>query len=84
MNYTGIAKGKTIELKERLPYPEGESLSISVEPFGGKIYSGTPTAIQQAMHKSPHLTREDVDELERVIKGSKLPVHQESVFDKEM
>ncbi|MCL0075754.1 hypothetical protein M1O17_02605 [Dehalococcoidia bacterium] len=81
MTYKGIAKGKTIELDERLPYPEGQPVSISVEPFKGQVHAGSPAAIRQAVHEPPHLRWEDVDELERVIEEGKLPVHQESVFD---
>lgn len=84
MNYKGIAKGKTIELKEWLPYSEGQLLSISVESFGEKIHSGNPTAIRQVMNKLPHLMREDVDELERVIEEGKLPMYHKSVFDEEI
>ena len=40
-------------------------------------------AIRQVMHEPPHLTWEDVDELERAVEESKLPVNQESVFDGE-
>ncbi|MBT9141757.1 MAG: hypothetical protein DDT29_00148 [Dehalococcoidia bacterium] len=82
MTYTGIAKGRTIELEERLPYPEGQPVSISVEPLVGQLYPGSPAAIRQLMHEPPHLRWEDVDELERAIEEGKLPVHQESVFDK--
>ncbi len=82
MTYTGIAKGRTIELEERLPYPEGQPVSISVEPLVGQLYPGSPAAIRQLMHEPPHLKWEDVDELERAIEEGKLPVHQESVFDK--
>ncbi|MBI4530951.1 MAG: hypothetical protein HY709_05450 [Candidatus Latescibacteria bacterium] len=79
----GVAKGNIIELEESLPYLEGQSISVSVEPLGGQPYSGSPAAIRQMMHEPPHLKWEDVDELERAIEEGKLPVHQESVFDGE-
>jgi hypothetical protein len=81
MIYKGIAKGKTIELEERLPYPEGQPVSISVEPFIEQLRPGSPAAVQQVMHEPPHVMWEDVDELERAIEAGKLPVHQEGVFD---
>ena len=42
---------------------------------------GSPSAIRQAMHKSPHLRREEVDALERAIAEGSLPVGQGGVFD---
>ena len=42
MPYKGVAKGKMIELEERLPYPEGQPLSVAVEPWGGTAVSGLP------------------------------------------
>lgn len=81
MNYKGVAKGKTIELEEFLPYPEGQPVNVSVEPLVEQLQPGSPAAIRQVMHKPPHLSQEDVDELERAIELGKLPVHPESVFD---
>lgn len=81
MTYKGVAKGKTIELEEPLPYPEGQSVSVWVEPLDGQSQPGLPTAIRQAMHELPYLNREDVDELERAIEEGKLPVYQGNVFE---
>lgn len=81
MIYKGIAKGKTIELEDCLPYPEGQPVSISVEPFTKQVPPGSPAAIRRVMHEPPHLMWEDVDELERAIEKGKLPVHQKGVFD---
>lgn len=41
MNYKGIAKGKTIELEEPLPYPQGQPVSVSVEPLRGVSFFDT-------------------------------------------
>ena len=81
MIYKGVAKGKSIELEERLPYPEGQLVSISVEPLKGQPSPGAPEAIRRVMREPPHLKWEDVDELEQTIEEGKLPVHKESVFD---
>lgn len=81
MSYKGIAKGKTIELEEPLPYPEGQPVSVFVEPLGGPFPAGSPAAIRQVMHEPPHLTGEEVDELERAIEAARLPVPQSSVFE---
>lgn len=83
MSYRGIAKGKTIELEEPLPYPEGQPVSVFVEPLAGQLQAGSPTAIRQVMHEPPHLKWEDVDELERAIEEARLPVRQGGVFDDE-
>lgn len=81
MSYKGIAKGKTIELEEALPYSEGQLVSVQVEPLAGQPQAGFPMAILQVMHEPPHLDNEDVDALEQAIEEAKLPVHQESMFD---
>jgi len=83
MSYKGIARGKTIELEEPLPYPEGQPVSVLVEPLAEQPQAGSPMAIRQVMHEPPHLKWEDVDELERAIEEGKLPVRQGSVFDEE-
>lgn len=81
MSYKGIAKGKLIELEEPLPFSEGQPVTVLVEPLTGQFESGSPVAIRQAMHEPPHLTEEDVDELERAIEEARLPLRQEGVFD---
>lgn len=45
MIYKGVARGKIIELEEPLPYPEGEPVSVTVEPFAGQLLEGSPAAI---------------------------------------
>lgn len=81
MIYKGIASGKIIELEEPLPYPEGQPVSVLVEPLVGEPQGGSPSAVLQAMTKPPHLRWEDVDELERAIEEGKLAVRQKSVFE---
>ncbi|MDQ3254706.1 MAG: hypothetical protein M3R15_12485 [Acidobacteriota bacterium] len=81
MIYRGVIRGKTIELENPLPYPEGQAVSVSVEPLTTQLHPSSPAAVRQVMHEPPHLTWEDVDELERAIEEGKLPMHQEGVFD---
>jgi hypothetical protein len=81
MTYEGVAKGKVIELDEPLPYPEGQPVRVAVEPLIAQPHPGSAAAILQAMHEAPHLTEEDVAELERAIDEGKLPVSQGGVFD---
>lgn len=74
MTYRGVARGRTIELEQTLPYPEGQPVDVSVEPTNGRDSIGSPTAVRRAMHQLPHLDGADVDELERSIAEGRLPV----------
>ena len=73
MTYKGIVKGKTIELEDEVPYPEGQPVSVSLEPLEEKRELNLPGVIRQIMHEPPHLRWEDVDELERAIEEGKIP-----------
>lgn len=79
MTYRGVARGNTIELEQPLPFRDGESVEVSVEP--GRARAGTIEAILRAMSEPPHLTDEEVDELERSIAEGLLPVRHEGLFD---
>ena len=81
MTYKGIAKGRTIELEEALPYRDGQPVHVSIEPAPELPEKGSSAAIRRAMHDSPHLEREAVDELERAIAQDRLPVTEQGVFD---
>ena len=81
MTYNGVVKGKTIELDQPLPYPEGQPVRVAVEPLFTPLDAGSPAAILKAMYDAPHLTEEDVAQLERAIEEGRLPVSQEGVFD---
>jgi hypothetical protein len=81
VTYKGIARGKTIELEEPLPFPIGEPITVSVEPLAEELRPGSPAAILKVLREPPHLTSEDVDELERAIESGKLPVRHEGIFD---
>lgn len=81
MQCKGIARGKIIELDEVLPYAEGCLVNVIVEPGNSSFQAGSPAVIRQAMHEPPHLTREDIDELEQAIAAGQLPVRDKGVFD---
>jgi len=83
MVYRGIVRGKTIELEERLPYPEGQPVRISVETWEETLRLGSPAAVRKVMHELPRLECTDVDELEKAIQEGRLPVDQEGIFGKE-
>ena len=81
MQYKGVARGKIIELDEVLPYVEGLLVNVIVEPGDSSLQAGSPAVIRQAMHEPPHLTQEDVDELEQATAAGQLPVRNKGVFD---
>lgn len=74
MNYRGLAKGKTIELEQVLPFPDGQSVLVSVEPWDESFPLGSPQAILRAMREVPHLCGNEVDQLEAAIERARLPV----------
>jgi hypothetical protein len=79
MNYRGLLKGNTIELAERLPFPDGQPLRVSVEAWSTP--AGSAQAIRQAMHAQPHLSRAAVDELEAAIAQGRIPVNDGWTFN---
>jgi len=79
MTYRGVAKGKTIELEEPLPYCEGQLVSVSVAPLRPEDQAGSPVAIVKVMRDLPRLDPEDVDALEQAIERGKLPVRSQGV-----
>ena len=83
MTYLGVVKGKTIELNEPLPFREGQSVSVSVEPVAESLPLGSPARLLRALHEPPHVTADDVDALMRAIEEGKLPVNPKGVFDDE-
>lgn len=80
MTYKGIAKGRTIELEESLPYSEGQPVSVSVEPLRPELQRGSALAILKVMRDLPRLDPKDVDALEQAIEEGKLPVRNQGEF----
>lgn len=76
MKYCGVTKGRTIELAETLPFPEGQNVRVTVEPWPSTLRPGSPQAIVLAMREPPHLRPPDVDELEAALESAKLPMHE--------
>jgi hypothetical protein len=58
--------------------PQDEILDIEVLPTTA---SGSAARILRAMHEEPHVSSEDVKELERLIDQGKLPVRYDGAFD---
>jgi len=72
MNYRGLLKGNTIELAERLPFPDGQPLRVSVEAWPAPPPAGSAP---------PHLSRSAVDELEAAIAQGQIPVNDGWAFN---
>jgi hypothetical protein len=69
ISYRGVVKGGTIVLTGGDALPEGTEVMITPLSPG----AGTPAAILAAMAAEPHLTKEDVEALERSIEeGNRL------------
>ncbi len=73
MTYRGLAKGKIVELDEPLPYPVGQPVYVSIQPAPSSnvIERGRPEDVLRAMKAPPHLTADDVDELDCSIEAGK-------------
>jgi hypothetical protein len=69
-SYRGVVKGQTIVLSES-PAPLADGTEVLVMPL--PLEPGTPAAILAAMEAEPHLTREDVEELEQAIEQGRRP-----------
>ena len=68
--YRGIVKGHTIVMDGKVSLPEGTEVQVIPTP----PEPGSAAAILAAMKAPPHLTEEDVDELERAIEAGRRPL----------
>jgi hypothetical protein len=83
MTMRGIARGRTIDLDESLPFPEGQTVRVTVEAIAPVDECGSPAAVLAAMREPPFVSPEDVCALERAIQEGSLPVVEAGVFDRE-
>ena len=72
MTQLGIARGNTIELEDALPYADGQLVVVRVTARVPGARTG-PAAIRAAMRRPPHLSADDVDDLDAAIEAGKLP-----------
>ena len=79
---TGTVRGKMIELGMPVPFRDGQLVDLSIEPVE-EDQRGTIAALRQAMHEPPHVSREDVDELLRIIKEARTPTSSRGIFDED-
>ena len=75
--------GKTLVPLDPVDLPTGQVLDIEVREAtsANDVRPGSPQAILRALAQPPHLSKEDVDELERVIRENELPSRTEGSFD---
>lgn len=82
MTVQGTANGKSIELDEPLPFPDGEPLTIDVHPTNNDARNyPTPAEVVEALRKLPPVTDEDIAELMRAIDSDKQPASDRGIFD---
>lgn len=73
-------EGLAAEQKKSVEEVALERLASSLEATS-EHPAGTAAAILQAMSEPPHLTSEDVDELERAIEAGRLPMQSAGAFN---
>ena len=81
MTYRGVVKGKTIELEEPVPYPQGHGVVVSIEPITNYTEAGSPVRIRAVMHEPPRLDSAAVDDLDRSVEAAKFAVRPGGTFD---
>jgi hypothetical protein len=68
--FRGVMKGQTLVVLER-PAPVPDGTPVEVRPL---LYeAGSPEAVLRAMEAEPHVTLQDVGELERAIAQGRRP-----------
>ncbi len=78
--YRGVVKGQTIILSKG-PVPLAEGTEVLVMPLPPE--PGTAAAVVAVMEAEPHLTLEDVAELEKAIAEGRRPPARVDVFSEE-
>jgi hypothetical protein len=69
-SFRGVMKGQTLVVLERAaPLPDGTPVEVTPLHFE----AGSPEALRAAMEAEPHLTAEDVAELEKAIAEGRRP-----------
>ncbi|GMU80595.1 MAG: hypothetical protein AMXMBFR47_04660 [Planctomycetota bacterium] len=81
MTVRGRVRGKTIELDEMLPFPQGQAVDVDVRPLEASSLPGSPSRLLDAVRSAPHISNDDLAELESAIQSGKLPPSDRAVFD---
>jgi len=75
--------GRVLVPEEAVDLPIGQSVEIQVAPHKSAVAPGTPSAVLGAALSEPHVSDDDVAELERTIADSKLPPVKGVDFDRD-
>jgi len=68
--FRGVLKGQKIVLLDKpAPLPDGTQVTVTPLP----VEAGTPAALLAAMDAEPHLSSEDIAELEKAIEAGRRP-----------
>ena len=76
--------GKTLVPLDPVDLPTGRVLEIEVREdvdAASGLRKGSPELLLKVMSQLPKLTKEDTDEMERMIEEGKMPVRYDGVFD---
>ncbi|HZS44862.1 MAG TPA: hypothetical protein VFC63_07140 [Blastocatellia bacterium] len=66
------------EQKKSVEQVAVEHLTYALAP---ENLAGSPAAILRAIKEPPHLTEEDIAELERAIESGRMPLSERGIFD---
>ena len=76
--------GKTLVPLDPVDLPIGQVFDLELHETRSSeddTRRGSPQAILRAIAQPPHLTKEDVDDLERVIRENELPAQDGQIFN---
>ena len=74
--------GKVLVPVDRVDLPVGKLLDAEVTE-SPELAIGSPALILKTMNSLPHIPREDIDELNRLIEEGSQPASYEGIFDVE-
>jgi hypothetical protein len=72
--------GKALIPLDPVDLPTGRVLEVEVHDHSG-LRRGSPELLLKIMHEPPHVTADDVAEMERMIAESQIPPRDENPFD---
>ena len=74
--------GRVLVPEEPVDLPVGQSVEVRIDTDNHtRADAGTPSAVLGAVRRAPHVSPEDVVELERAISEARLPIRQAGPFD---
>lgn len=73
--------GRVLIPVEPVDFEPGQEVDIQVVPVGDSSPVGSPAALLAAVLAPPHLSAEDMDEFERILKESERPPETGGIFD---